>query len=77
MKCHFIFKELQSDTLRYSAQKLRVWNEVATIFLIAIVFLVVLKDVMGLVEGLLGLAVVTVVLVMAIKIYRAKRLSNS
>lgn len=76
-KCHQMYKKLQGDKIEYSSQYLRVWNEVATIFLIAIVFLVVLKNLMGLVQGLIGLFVVMILLMTAIKIYRKRRLSNT
>jgi len=75
--CGRIFKQLQHDKFPMSAQKLRMWNEVATIFLVAIVFLVTLKSVLDMVWGLAGLFALIVVLMIAIKIYRKKRLSNS
>ena len=36
--CHKIYKQLQNNVIKYSAFKLRIWNEVATILLFAIVF---------------------------------------
>ena len=75
--CGRIFKQLQKDQFSMSAQGLRIWNEVATIFLVAIVFLVTLKSVIDMVWGLFGLLIFTITLLVAIKIYRKKRLSNS
>ncbi len=75
--CGRIYKNLQKDKFTLSAQKLRMWNEVATIFLVAIVFLVTLKSVIDMVWGLVGLVVFTLVLIIAIKLYRKKRLSRS
>lgn len=75
--CGRIFKQLQLDKFPMSAQKLRMWNEVATLFLVAIVFLVTLKSVLDMVWGLVGLLIFTLVLLIAIKLYRKKRLSNS
>lgn len=75
--CGRIFKRLQKDQFTMSAQKLRIWNEVATIFLVAIVFLVTLKSVLDMVWGLVGLAAFTITLLIAIKLYRKKRLSRS
>src|SRR5687767_10843963 len=36
---HIIFKQEMKGVFKYSSQQLRIWNEVATIFLIAIVML--------------------------------------
>src|SRR4051812_37425931 len=36
---HKIYKQETQNIFRYSSQKLRIWNEVATIFLVAIVML--------------------------------------
>src|SRR5213592_3104145 len=38
---HHIFKQQMNNTFNYSSQQLRIWNEVATIFLLVIVMLVV------------------------------------
>lgn len=68
--CHAIFKQLQKEIFRYSSQQLRIWNEVATIFLFSIVFIVILKNALSMLWGLLGLAVFTIILMLAIKIYK-------
>lgn len=73
---HFRFKELQKDQYSYSSQKLRVFNEFATIFLVSIVFLVVLKNVMSLVWAMAGLLIFIVVLMAAIRIYKNWRERN-
>jgi putative membrane protein len=52
---------------------MRIWNEVATVFLIAIVMLVVVKDNMSLVYGLLGLVALIVLLMVAIRVYKKVR----
>lgn len=70
---HSIYKNLQSGVIKRSSTELRVWNEVATIFLVAIVFLVVLKSLLSMVWALVGLAIFTIVLMMAIKIYKRLR----
>ena len=74
--CHKIYSQLQQEVYKYSSQKLRVWNEVATILLVGIVFIIVLKNAMSMVWGLLGLVVFTVVLMLAIKIYKKIRERN-
>ncbi len=70
---HIIFKQQIKGIFRYNSQQLRVWNEVATIFLIAIIMLVVVKQAMSLVWGLMGLVCFIIVLMSAIKIYKAVR----
>src|SRR5690606_19195441 len=37
LACHKIFLELQHGEIKYTGQQLRVWNEVATLFLFSIV----------------------------------------
>ena len=71
--CHAIYRQLQHDKVRYRSQQLRVWNEVATIFLVSIVFLVILKSALSLLWALVGLVVFTVVLMLAIRIYKKAR----
>jgi protoporphyrinogen IX oxidase len=52
---------------------MRFWNEVSTLFLISIVFLIVLKDALSMVWGLLGLFGVVVLLTIGIKLYKKYR----
>ena len=42
--CHYLYEKIQQNIFIFSSKILRVLNEVATIFLISIVSLVVLKD---------------------------------
>ncbi len=73
MQCHVIFKRLQNDVVNSTSFKLRVWNEVATVLLFAIVFLIVVKSNTGLIWGMLGLIIFSATLVLAIKIYKKSR----
>lgn len=70
---HRIYKQQIAGVFKYTSQQLRIWNEVATVFLIAIIMLVVVKQSMSLVWGLLGLVVFIGVLMLAIYIYKRKR----
>jgi putative membrane protein len=70
---HKIYKQELQGVFKYSSQKLRVWNEVATIFLIAIVMLVTVKQSLSFVWGLIGLIAFVILLMSAIKIYKALR----
>jgi putative membrane protein len=73
IQCHVIFKQLQNDIVKYSSIKLRMWNEVSTVLLVAIVFLIVLKSNTGWVWGMLGLIIFSGTLMLAIKIYKRGR----
>lgn len=70
---HRIYRQQQEGIFRISAQKLRIWNEVATVFLVAIVMLAVVKNSMSWLWGLLGLLGLMLVLMAAIKIYKKIR----
>ena len=68
-----IFNQQSVGVFRYSGQQLRAWNEVPTVILFAVVFLVVLKNTVSFLWGLLGLLTLMVVLMMAIRIYKKVR----
>ncbi len=71
--CHYIFKYLQNNIFKYTSTQLRIWNEVATLFLVAVVFIVVLKSAITWIWAVLGLFLFAVVLMLAIKIYKKVR----
>lgn len=68
--CHKIYIQLQNNIYKWSSNQLRIWNEVATIFLFAIVFLVVLKSSLNWIWGLIGLVLFGVILMLLIKLYK-------
>lgn len=68
-----ILKKQLAGKFTYSSQQLRLWNEVATIFLIAIVFLVSVKQAISFIWGIGGLLVLIIVLMTAIKLYKKAR----
>ncbi len=70
---HIIYKQQMADNFKYSSQQLRIWNEVATVFLIAIVMLVVVKQSMSFVWGLVGLLAFIAILMIAINLYKKTR----
>jgi putative membrane protein len=70
---HAIFKQQMGGRFLYSSGKLRVWNEVATVFLVAIVMLVTVKHGISLLWGLGGLVLLVVLLMSAIKLYKSIR----
>lgn len=71
---HTIFKQQTNNIFKHTSQQLRIWNEVATVFLFAIVFLAVVKSNISVLWGMLGLFILIVVLLIAIKIYKRNRL---
>ncbi|MDE3126007.1 MAG: CopD family protein [Bacteroidota bacterium] len=74
---HFSLQKILNEELRgiyrYSSQQLRVWNEVATLFLFAIVFLATVKQSISLFWGFISLLALLLVLITAIKIYKILR----
>lgn len=70
---HTIFTRQQKNIFKWSSQQLRIWNEVATIFLIAIVMLAVVKQFLSMVWGILVLIAIGVLLMASIRIYKKYR----
>ena len=70
--CHIIYNDIQKGYYGMSSMGLRIWNELATLFLFAIVFLVVCKNFDALYFGV-GLIALAVALMVGIKIYRKRR----
>ena len=71
--CDKIFRQLQAGKARYSSTQLRVFNEIATLILFAIVFLIVLKNELSWIWGTIGLVSFAIVLMVAIKLYKKFR----
>jgi putative membrane protein len=71
-----IYRQQAKGIFRYSSGQLRIWNEVATIFLVAIVMLAVVKESMSWAWGLIGLLLFVILLMSAIKIYKIIRQKN-
>ncbi|MBL7872042.1 MAG: CopD family protein [Cyclobacteriaceae bacterium] len=68
-----IFQQHKKKIFKYSSGQLRIWNEVATVFLVAIVMLVVVRSGIGLVWSLSGLVAFVAILMAAIKVYKYLR----
>ena len=72
--CGKIYKNLRRhEKPRWTSTQLRLWNEVATLFLVGIVFLVELKSFLSFGKAILGLVIFSLVLVLAIKVYKKMR----
>lgn len=74
--CQRIMGQLKQGIFRWSSTQLRLWNEVATILLVAIVFTVVLKSSVDWIYGLSGLIIFAVVIMAAVKIIKRYRLKS-
>lgn len=70
---HSIYNQQARGIFKYSSQQLRIWNEVATIFLVPIVMLATVKSSISWVWGLVGFIGFIIVLMGAIKIYKSLR----
>ena len=70
---HVLYRQQSKGIFKYTSQKLRIWNEVATIFLVAIIMIVVVKQNMSWLWGIVGLLLFVVLLMSAIKIYKNTR----
>ena len=73
LMCQRMFSQLMKGTLTYSSFKLRVWNEVATVILFAVVFLVTLKNAISWIWGVVGIFLFSILLLLAIKGYKKIR----
>jgi putative membrane protein len=73
LKTHFIFAKQQKDIFEWNSFRLRLWNEVATVFLFAIIFLAIPKPTSGWVWGILGLILFIIAIFAAVAIYKANR----
>lgn len=72
-KCHQIFKQLQNDVVKHSSNYMRLFNEIPTIILFAVVFLVILKSAINWIYGTVGIFVFAILLMMGYKIYKRIR----
>jgi putative membrane protein len=72
-KSQLIMGKMHKNIFKWSSNKLRLWNEVATLALVAIVFLVSMKNSLNWIYGTVGFFAVAVALMIAIKIYKRYR----
>jgi putative membrane protein len=73
LSLHRIYKQQSKGIFKYSSQQLRMWNELATLFLIIIVMLAVVKQMLSVAWGIAGLFAFAIVLMIAIKLYKKYR----
>lgn len=71
--CQRILFRLKKEQSKWTSTQLRLWNELATVILFAIVFIVVLKSATHWIYGLTGLLLLSVMLMVAVKLYKRFR----
>ena len=57
IKTHFIQKNLRNELIQHSTDFMRIWNELPTIVLFSIVFLVILKSSINWIYSILSLVI--------------------
>ncbi len=70
---HRMYRQQIRGEFRQTSQQLRMWNEVATVFLVAIVILATVKQSVSLAWGLGGLLIFIILLLISIRIYKRVR----
>ena len=70
---HVLFMQLQKGIARWNSTQLRIWNELATLLLFAIVFLIVLKNTLHMAWGIVALIGLGLVLMLGIRVYKKIR----
>lgn len=71
--CQKIMNDLKKDSFKWSSTQLRLWNELATLFLVIIVFIVELQTTLTWVKATVGFFAVGVALMIAVKLYKRLR----
>ena len=76
LKCHQLFRKLQKDKIEWSSNKMRLFNEGSTIILFSVIFIMMLRNALNWVFGLIGLLLLIVILMLGYKIYKRTREKN-
>lgn len=76
-KSQHIMRQLATGTSTWTSSQLRLWNEVSTIILFAIVFLVIFRSAIDWIYGVLGLLGLAVLLMVLVKAYKRYRKSKN
>ncbi|MDO5978740.1 CopD family protein [Flavivirga spongiicola] len=73
---HVYFKHLQNDLVTVTSSFMRLWNEGATFILFAVVFLVILKNAINWIWGIIGIIVLGILIMLGYKVYKNIRAKN-
>jgi putative membrane protein len=76
LKCHQMYQQLQKDEFKHTSNFMRLWNEGATLILFAVVFLVILKNAVNWIYGVIGIFLLSIILMLGFKIYKRIRERN-
>ena len=76
-KCQSIYADLQHNNFKYSSNFMRLWNEGATLILFAVVFLVVLKNAVNWIYGVVGIFLFSIIIMLGFKFYKRIRQKNN
>lgn len=71
--CQKIMFDMSKNKFKWKSNGLRLWNELATLCLVSIVFLVVMKDELNWIKGTVGFFAVAIGLMIGIRIYKRLR----
>ena len=74
--CHKLYKELQAGVARYTSTQLRIFNELSSLILISVVFIIVLKNELNWIKGTVVFFLVAIGLMIAIRMYKRIRLKK-
>jgi len=70
---HALYLQQTKGVFKYSSQQLRIWNEIATVFLVSIIFIATIKQSLSVVWGLVGLIAFVLLLLAGIRLYKIFR----
>jgi protoporphyrinogen IX oxidase len=73
IQCHRLMKQMAQGVFRWTSLQLRLWNEIPTILLFGVVFLVVLKNTVDWIWSVVGLLVFSVLIMSAVRLVKAFR----
>lgn len=68
--CQKLYLDMRKGQFHWSSGALRIWNEVATLLLIVIVFIVVLKSTLNWIYASLSFVAIALLLMLGIKLYK-------
>lgn len=72
-KCQQFVNQIKNNNLAKTSSFFRIWNEGATVILFSVVFLVILKNAVNWIFGVVGIILLSVLLMIGIKFYKRIR----
>lgn len=73
LRCQMLFNQQKNGEFKGTSLRLRLFNELGTVFLVAIVFLVTVKSTGSLIWGTLGLIFFAALLMLFVTLYKSMR----